>query len=245
MNYTSSFINKSYNYRAVMPVFLLGERPVFPPAELADRDGIIAVGGDLTPQRLINAYSHGIFPWYSRGDPIIWWSPDPRLVLFPDELHVSKSMKKLLKRDPFRLTCDLAFERVIEHCSLPREKQKETWITREMIDAYINLYNLGYAHSVEVWQHKQLVGGFYGISLGRCFFGESMFYKVANASKFAFIKFVKKLSELQFLLIDCQNPTGHLKSFGAREIPRAKFLVILKESLRYETRKGKWDLFST
>lgn len=228
-----------------MPVFLLGEKPVFPPAELADKEGILAVGGDLSPERLINAYRHGIFPWFSEGDPIIWWSPDPRLVLLPGEIHVSKSMAKILKKNPFRLTCDRSFESVIKKCSAPREKQKQTWITQEMMEAYIDLHNLGLAHSVEVWQQKRLVGGFYGVALGKCFFGESMFFEVANASKFAFIKFAGKLFERGFLLVDCQVPTEHLKSLGAREIPRAKFLLILKESLRYETHKGKWDIFST
>jgi leucyl/phenylalanyl-tRNA--protein transferase len=228
-----------------MPVFLLDEQPVFPPAELADKDGIIAVGGDLSPERLLNAYSRGIFPWFSREEPILWWSPDPRLVLFPGEIHKSKSMEKLLKQNPFKLTCDREFAQVIKQCSLPREKQKETWITREIIDAYIELHLAGFAHSVEVWRHEDLVGGFYGISLGRCFFGESMFFKMKNASKFAFIKFASKLFEQGFSLIDCQVPTAHLKSLGAREIPRAKFLIKLKESLRSDTLRGKWDLFLT
>lgn len=221
---------------------MLGEKPVFPPVELADKDGIIAVGGDLSPERLLNAYSSGIFPWFSEKDPIIWWSPDPRLVLFPGELHVSKSMQKLLSRNPFTLTCDREFEQVIEQCRLPREKQKETWITHEMVEAYIDLHRLGFAHSVEVWRKKDLVGGFYGISLGRCFCGESMFFKVNNASKFAFIKFASRLFEEGFSFIDCQVPTPHLKSLGAREIPRAKFLLLLKESLQDETLRGKWDL---
>jgi len=225
-----------------MPVFLLGEDPVFPPAELADKNGIIAVGGDLSPGRLLNAYSHGIFPWFSEGDPIIWWSPDPRLVLFPGELHISQSMQKLFNKNPFTLTCDREFEQVIEQCRLPREKQKQTWITREMVDAYIRLHCLGFAHSVEVWRDKELAGGFYGISLGRCFFGESMFFKVNNASKFAFIKFASKLFAEGFSFIDCQVPTSHLKSLGASEIPRARFLSILKDSLQHETLKGKWDL---
>ncbi|MCK5055326.1 MAG: leucyl/phenylalanyl-tRNA--protein transferase [Candidatus Aminicenantes bacterium] len=228
-----------------MPIFLLEEKPVFPPAELADKDGIIAVGGDLSPERLINAYSQGIFPWFSEGDPITWWSPDPRLVLFPGEIHVSHSLRKLSDKNPFKLTCDRAFEQVIEYCSLPRDKQKETWITREMIDAYTVLYHSGFAHSVEVWQDESLAGGFYGVSLGRCFFGESMFSRVSNASKFAFIKFAEKLFEQGFLLVDCQVPSEHLKRLGAREISRANFLQILQKSLKYETRTGKWDVFAT
>ena len=225
-----------------MPIFLLGEEPVFPPAELADKDGIIAVGGDLSAERLLNAYARGIFTWYSEEDPIIWWSPDPRLVLFPDELHVSGSMKKLLKKKPFQLTCDQAFEQVIKKCRRPGRSSEETWITGEMLDAYIRLHNLGFAHSVEAWQQEKLVAGFYGIALGKTFFGESMFFEVTNASKFAFIKFVKKLFELGYLMIDCQVPTKHLQSLGAREIARANFILILKESLKHKTNVGKWDL---
>jgi leucyl/phenylalanyl-tRNA--protein transferase len=228
-----------------MPIFLLSEKPVFPPAELADKDGIIAVGGDLSPERLINAYSHGIFPWFSEGDPIIWWSPDPRLVLFPGDTHVSHSMRKLLNENSFKLTSDRAFEQVIAQCSQPREKQKATWITREIIDAYTSLHHAGLAHSVEVWQGERLVGGVYGVSLGRCFFGESMFHKVANASKFAFIKFAEKLFEQGFLFVDCQVPSEHLKRLGAHEISRAHFLRILHKSLKYETRTGRWDIFAT
>ncbi len=227
-----------------MPIFLLGKEPVFPLAAMADKDGILAVGGDLSPNRLINAYYRGIFPWYSEGDPIIWWSPDPRLVLFPENLHLSKSMNKLLKKNPFQLTCDRAFKEVIENCRRPGKNREQTWITAEMREAYINLHEMGLAHSVETWQQEKLVGGFYGVSLGKCFFGESMFFKTANASKFAFIKFAQKLFDLGFLMIDCQVPTQHLKSLGAREISRANFLLLLEEGLKHETRQSKWDLFS-
>lgn len=228
-----------------MPIFLLDEEPGFPPAELANEEGIIAVGGDLSSMRLVNAYAGGIFPWFSQGEPIIWWSPDPRLVLFPGELHISRSMQKLLGKNPFTLTCDRDFEQVIENCRQPRKTQKTTWITHEMKEAYIQLHQLGFAHSLEVWQQEKLVGGFYGVSLGSSFFGESMFSKVANASKFGFIKFAARLFELGFTMIDCQVPTEHLKTLGACEIPRIKFLALLQQSLKHKTRRGKWDLFAT
>ena len=223
-----------------MPIYLLGKDPVFPPAEMATKEGIIAVGGDLSVKRLINAYSQGIFPWYSEGDPIIWWSPDPRLVLFPEELHVSKSIKKILRKDLFRITYDTDFKEIIKKCQRLRENQDETWITDDMRDAYIKLHEAGYAHSVEVWKGDELAGGLYGVSLGKCFFGESMFFDVSNASKFGLIKFVQKLQELEFLVIDCQVKTKHLESLGAREIPRAEFLSILKKGLEYKTISGKW-----
>ena len=223
-----------------MPIYLLGKDPVFPPAEMATKEGIIAVGGDLSVKRLINAYSQGIFPWYSEGDPIIWWSPDPRLVLFPEELHVSKSIKKILRKDLFRITYDTDFKEIIKKCQRLRENQDETWITDDMRDAYIKLHEAGYAHSVEVWKGDELAGGLYGVSLGKCFFGESMFFDVSNASKFGLIKFVQKLQEQEFLVIDCQVKTKHLESLGAREIPRAEFLSILKKGLEYKTISGKW-----
>lgn len=226
-----------------MPIFLLGEKPIFPPAELANRDGIIAVGGDLSPERLINAYAAGIFPWYSESDPIIWWSPDPRLVMFPGEVHVSRSMKRLLKRNPFQLTSDRDFAGVIAGCRKFRQHQPGTWITPEIAEAYTRLHQLGFAHSVEVWQGKQLVGGLYGISLGKCFFGESMFSEAANASKLAFIKLSEKLFDQGFPFIDCQIPSPHLKTLGAREIPRKDYLKLLEEALKHETRQGKWHLF--
>ncbi|MCI0471275.1 MAG: leucyl/phenylalanyl-tRNA--protein transferase, partial [Candidatus Aminicenantes bacterium] len=160
-------------------------------------------------------------------------------------LHISKSMQKLLKKNPFSLTCDRAFAEVIENCRQPRKTQKTTWITREMKNAYIRLHELGFAHSLEVWEEEELVGGFYGISLGMSFFGESMFAKVANASKFGFIKFAAELFELGFTMIDCQVPNEHLKTLGASEIPRGEFLALLHESLKHKTRRGKWDLFAT
>jgi leucyl/phenylalanyl-tRNA--protein transferase len=226
-----------------MPIFLLGEEPVFPPPELASPEGIIAVGGDLSPQRLLNAYAAGIFPWYSEGEPILWWSPDPRLVLFPGEVHISKSMRRIINKNQFHLTCDCRFKEVMEKCRQPRLKQPRTWITDDIQEAYVHLHHMGYAHSAEVWQNKKLVGGLYGVSLGKCFFGESMFSHAANASKFAFIKFFQRLFQAGFIMVDCQVPSEHLKQLGAREIPRTEFLNLLEQGLTYKTLKGKWEFF--
>jgi len=225
-----------------MPIYLLGKKPVFPPPQLATSEGIIAAGGDLSPQRLLNAYASGIFPWYSEGEPILWWSPNPRLVLLPGNLHISKSMKKLLKKNRFHITYDRNFRKVVEGCSLPRVTQPGTWISKEIREAYTLLHQLGFAHSVEVWDplSKELAGGLYGVSLGRCFFGESMFYKQANASKYGFIKFFHQLFKSGFTLVDCQVASPHLKTLGCIEIPRKQFLTILKNSLTEETLKGKW-----
>jgi leucyl/phenylalanyl-tRNA--protein transferase len=227
-----------------MPIYLLGESPVFPSAENATGEGIVAVGGDLSPERLLNAYASGIFPWYSDGEPILWWSPCPRMLLFPGELHVSKSMKKIMQKDPswFQWTVDRHFREVIENCrTAPRKDQPGTWITKEMRDAYIHLHELGFGHSLEVWQGKQLVGGIYGLSLGRCFFGESMFSLVPNASKFAFITLAQQLNKMEFLMLDCQVPSAHLKTLGAREIPRSEFLELLKQGLQSRAWVGKWE----
>jgi leucyl/phenylalanyl-tRNA---protein transferase len=231
-----------------MPIFLLGEEPIFPPAQLADEDGIIATGGDLSPLRLLNAYTSGIFPWYEEGEPILWWSPDPRLVLLPDQLHISNSMKKLFKQKTFQVTVDKAFTEVMQKCSLPRRNQDGTWISTEMKDAYFKLHQLGYAHSIEAWQinggnknDRQLVGGLYGVSMGMCFFGESMFALKANASKYAFLTFSQILFKMGFQLIDCQVPTNHLKTLGAVEIPRIEFLALLHEGLKHETLLGNWQ----
>lgn len=226
-----------------MPIYILGEDPVFPPAAMASREGILAVGGDLSPERLLNAYASGIFPWFSEGDPIIWWSPSPRMVLFPEEVHISGSMKRVMKKNPplFQWTVDTRFRQVIEGCrTVPRKNQPGTWITKEIKDAYIRLYELGYAHCLEVWQGERLVGGIYGISLGKCFFGESMFSKVPNASKFAFIKLAQLLVKMDFLMLDCQVPSEHLKKLGAREMPRNEFLELLKLGLKSKTLIGKW-----
>lgn len=226
-----------------MPVFrLLEDEIVFPHPELADPNGILAVGGDLSPERLLLAYEWGIFPWFNPNEPILWWSPDPRFVLFPNELRVSKSMRPYFNQRKFDVTFDTQFERVIRACQqVERDKQLGgTWITEDMVQAYCKLHELGYAHSVEVWEEGELVGGLYGISLGKIFFGESMFTTVSNASKFGFISLVQKLEGLGFTLIDCQQKTRHLASLGARSIDRALFLEYLERNAMEETLVGKW-----
>lgn len=225
-----------------MPIYRLSNRITFPDPNHADESGILAVGGDLSPDRLLLAYEDGIFPWYNRGEPIIWWSPNPRMVLYPDELHISGSTKKILKKSTFEITFDRDFVSVITACKeQKRTGQMDTWITDEMLAAYMKLHKLGYAHSVEVWQDKQLVGGVYGVSLGKLFFGESMFSKVSNASKAGFITLVQKLRALNFSLIDCQVYTHHLESLGAREISRQKFLQELKAGLEENSMTGSWE----
>ncbi|MGD1076662.1 MAG: leucyl/phenylalanyl-tRNA--protein transferase [Thermodesulfovibrionales bacterium] len=225
-----------------MPVFQLNTEISFPPTEYAEKDGLLAVGGDLSEERLLHAYSMGIFPWYSENWPILWWSPDPRLVLLPEELIVSRSLRQAIKKRKFTVTLDEAFEEVIANCAAVRRKDDEgTWITDEMMHAYIKLHHSGFAHSVESWYDGELAGGLYGISLGNAFFGESMFSVVSDASKVAFVLLVQQLREWGFAFIDCQVTTGHLLSFGAREIHRGRFLDMLKQSLQEPTRLGKWD----
>ncbi len=215
-----------------MPVFRLTEDLAFPPSELAEDDGLLAVGGDLSVDRLILGYSMGIFPWYSDGYPILWWSPDPRLILIPQELKVSRSLRQTIKKDIYTITMDKAFEQVISNCAdIRRGEDDGTWITSEMKDAYIQLHNAGYAHSVEAWNADELAGGLYGVILGRAFFGESMFAKKNDASKVAFVKFAEFLIKRGFELIDCQVTTRHLMNFGAREVPRAEFLEMLTKAL--------------
>jgi leucyl/phenylalanyl-tRNA--protein transferase len=215
-----------------MPVFTLSNKPTFPPAHLAIKEGLLAVGGDLGSDRLLAAYRNGIFPWYSEGEPILWWSPDPRLVLYPEELRVSRSLRKVIKRDLFDITFDQAFEAVIRACAEAKRSYGEgTWITDEMRSAYCALHRQGVAHSVEAWQGERLVGGLYGIAIGRVFFGESMFSRVSNASKVAFVALVENLKRLRFKLIDCQVRTDHLMRFGAREIPRKTFLEQLEKAV--------------
>ena len=212
---------------------LLGKELVFPPVESASPEGILAFGGDLRPERLILAYRSGIFPWYNEGEPIIWYSPAERMVLFPDELHISHSMRKVMRNNEFDLTWNTAFKQVIDQCQKsPRNDQLGTWITEDMKNAYIKLHELGFAKSVEVWQGKELVGGLYGIDLGHIFCGESMFSKVSNTSKLAFIHLVKELQKKKYKLIDCQVYNEHLESLGAREISRKKFMEILKGEVR-------------
>lgn len=215
-----------------MPVFSLSDQLIFPPPAYAEPDGLLAVGGDLEPERLLLAYQTGIFPWFSPGDPVLWWSPDPRFVMRPQDIKVSKSMKQVLNRGTFRITFNQAFEQVISNCkTISRDDQPGTWITNDMKRAYSRLHELGYAHSVEAWQNNELVGGLYGVSLGGAFFGESMFSLVSNASKAAFITLAKHLESLNFSLIDCQVYTAHLESLGAKQMERDQFLTILDDEM--------------
>jgi leucyl/phenylalanyl-tRNA--protein transferase len=210
-----------------MPLFALDKDLVFPPVNLAEPDGLLAVGGDLSAKRLLLAYRSGIFPWYE-GEHILWWCPDPRFVLFPAELKISKSMRQLLNRDAFEFTINKAFAKVISNCkSISRRDQKSTWITNDVQQAFIHMHELGFAHSAEVWEEGELVGGLYGIRLGSVFFGESMFSKKSNASKYAFIKYVEFLKSENTTLIDCQVYTEHLESLGAKMISRDQFLELL------------------
>ena len=212
-----------------MPLHVLDDKLWFPPAEDALPDGLLAIGGDLSTERLLLAYSKGIFPWYEDDIPL-WWSPDPRFVLFPEELLISKSMKALLKKGAFQFTCNTNFAEVIHNCkNTNRPGQDGTWITDEVEKAYIKLHQLGYAHSAEAWKDGKLVGGLYGIQLGKVFFGESMFSKESNASKFAFIKLVEKLQKQGIELIDCQVYTEHLESLGARMISLIEFQDFLPD----------------
>ena len=202
----------------------------FPSVEDANAEGLLAVGGDLSPERLILAYKSGIFPWFNEGSLILWWSPDPRMVLYPERIKVSKSMRKVLKNKQFSLTRNNCFEAVVDQCALVRRAgQDGTWITNEMKEAYLKLHEMGYAKSYEVWQDGKMVGGLYGIDLGHIFCGESMFSLVSNASKFAFIQLADELHQKKYSLIDCQLYTKHLESLGAEEIPRSRFIEILKK----------------
>ena len=205
----------------------------FPPLAKALRDpnGLLAAGGDLSPERLIGAYRHGCFPWYQDGQPILWWSPDPRTVLFPDELHISRSLQKVLRHNPYRVSFDQAFSAVIQACAAPRTYADGTWITTPMQQAYLQLHERGIAHSVEVWREGELVGGLYGLAMGQLFFGESMFSRADNASKVGFATLVEQLRAWGFVLIDCQMPSQHLHSFGARAIPRERFADYLRQHL--------------
>ena len=215
-----------------MPVFRLGRKPIFPDPRLAEPDGLLAFGGDLSVQRLLEAYRHGIFPWYEAGGPILWWAPDPRLVLFPEELRVSARLLRTIRQGRFKTQLDTAFAQVIAACAAtPRVHEEGTWITPEMQQAYLQLHHAGFAHSLESWQDGRLVGGIYGVAVGRCFCGESMFYHVTDASKVALVALVQRLRDRGFTLLDCQIPSQHLIRFGARTIPRAEFLQILRAGL--------------
>lgn len=227
-----------------MTIYRLFEDPIFPDPMEADPDGLLAVGGDLSPQRLINAYALGIFPWYGENSPILWWSTDPRMVLEPSELHVPKSLRRILNREVFEVDYDSDFRGVITACAdMPRPGQEGTWIMGEMVEAYVRLHEMGYAHSVEARLDGKLVGGLYGVSLGRVFFGESMFFNVPDASKVAFVHLVRRLGRLGFRLIDCQQTTEHLARFGAREITRAEFLSKLARAVcEQPPLAGSWNV---
>jgi len=226
-----------------MPGFWLLKNDLsFPDPRHTTPEGIVAVGGDLSVPRLLEAYRQGIFPWYKYGTPIYWWCPDPRFVLYPEKLRVSKSMRPYFNQKKFGLSFDRAFREVMLSCATQERKgQYGTWITPEMLEGYLALHREGYAHSVEVWKEDQLVGGLYGIALGRVFFGESMFAKVSNASKFGFIALVRQLQQRGFNLIDCQQETPHLRSLGAEKIARSDFLRHLKENEAAPTLRGSWS----
>lgn len=218
----------------------------FPPLEKAMRDpnGLLAAGGDLTPERLQAAYRHGCFPWYQDGQPLLWWSPDPRTVLFPEELHVSRSLRKTLRQGTFEVSFDRAFAEVIRGCAAPRSYADGTWITTPMQDAYMTLHEMGIAHSVEVWSDGLLVGGLYGLAMGQLFFGESMFSRTTDASKVGFVTLVERLRDWDFKLIDCQMPTQHLERFGARGISRVAFAEALALYLD-EPSSAQWESEAT
>jgi len=224
-----------------MPLFRLSEKIEFPPAWLARYDGLLCIGGDLCAKRLILAYRNGIFPWFSNSEPILWWSPNPRLVLFPSQIRVSKSLKKTIRKDCFSIRINTAFEQTIRACSQSRQDKPEgTWLVDEMIDAYITLHKMGIAHSVEAWQGDRLAGGLYGISLGKTFFGESMFSLVANASKVALVALADELDSQGFGMIDCQVTSGHLLRMGAQEITRDLFLNILDHGIDEKVPDSLW-----
>ena len=226
-----------------MPVYRLGREPVFPNPEEADPSGLLAVGGDLEPERLLLAYSVGIFPWYEEGQPLLWHSPDPRLVLQPSSLRIARSLRKTLASGRYRVRLDSAFPEVIGACAQTRRRdQRGTWITRDMIDAYVRLHELGFAHSAEAWEGEELVGGLYGVSIGGAFFGESMFFRRPDASKVAFVSLARQLERWAFDLIDCQVHTHHLERFGAELWPRRRYLEVLGGSVRRQTRRGRWRL---
>jgi leucyl/phenylalanyl-tRNA--protein transferase len=225
-----------------MPVYVLGDDPeAFPPPEKADRSGLVAVGGDLRPARLLAAYARGIFPWYSAGQPILWHSPDPRFVLEPSKLHVGKTLRRTLKAARYEIRYDTAFADVIDACrEAPRPGQDATWITDDMRNAYVELHRLGFAHSIESWAGGDLQGGHYGLSLGAAFFGESMFARAPDASKVAFVAAADRFASWGFHFIDCQVETEHLARFGAEHWPRRRFLEALAAALREPTRRGPW-----
>jgi len=227
-----------------MPVWQLDDKLLFPDPQFANEDGLLAIGGDLSIERLKLAYASGIFPWFIEEEEIYWFSPDPRCVLIPEELKVSKSMQQLIKKQTFSVSYDRQFIKVMKNCkTVKRKGQRETWIDKNFIAAYTKLFEAGIAHSVEVYENENLVGGLYGVSLGSCFFGESMFSKVSNASKYGFIFLANALKEKKFTLIDCQVYNDHLATLGAKKMERSIFLEMLEKGLLDETALGDWDLF--
>ena len=216
----------------------------FPPvtAALAEPNGLLAAGDDLSVARLTDAYRHGIFPWFNPGQPVLWWSPDPRMVLFPRELKVTRSLGKTLRNRSYEVRADTSFRAVMQGCAEPRQEQDGTWISDEMLAAYCALHERGIAHSIETWIEGELAGGLYGVALGRMFYGESMFTRVADASKIALVHLARQLARWQFGMIDCQMHTAHLASLGAREIPRAGFMRNLRELVNYPDVPGPWTL---
>ncbi len=228
-----------------MPVEISRHTLDFPDTDEADESGLLAIGGDLSIERLKLSYSKGIFPWYEDGMPILWWSPDPRMVLYPEKMIISHSLKQSIKKKQFTVTIDKAFEKVIKNCSkTSRKGEKGTWITRDMQNAYIRLHEAGFAHSAEAWLEGELVGGLYGVALGKAFFGESMFHHVTNASKVAFHHLVDKLASWNYKIIDAQVYTNHLESLGGEMIPRREFIQILEGALKTEDITGSWELRS-
>ena len=226
-----------------MPVFALSDQPVFPNPEHADADGLLAVGGDLSPQRLLMAYAQGIFPWYSENAPILWWSPDPRLVLEPSRIHVPRRLERILRQRRFRFSLDTAFERIITGCAdTPRNGAHGTWIVPEMHAAYCRLHELGFAHSIEAWDGGELAGGLYGVALGGAFFGESMYYCRPDASKAALVTLMRALERKGFTLFDCQQTTAHMLRFGGFEVARIEFLTRLRRALELPMLRGRWAL---
>jgi leucyl/phenylalanyl-tRNA---protein transferase len=220
----------------------LGLRDPFPPVEeaLVEPNGLLAAGGDLSAERLVDAYSRGIFPWFSDEDPVLWWSPDPRMVLFPGEFHVARTLRRAIRGGGFTVTFDRAFQAVVEGCAGPRANQDGTWITGDMLSAYTGLAGLGFAHSVDVWMDGELVGGLYGVALGRMFYGESMFGRATNASKVALAYLARQLHRWSFDMVDCQMSTSHLASLGAREIPRHEFVARLGRATAMPPLPSPW-----
>ncbi len=229
-----------------MSIFRLTDDVFFPPPDMAETNGLLAIGGDLSPVRLLNAYRQGIFPWYAEGEPLLWWSPDPRMVLLPDHFHLSRRLARTLRSGRFSLTADRCFARVIARCANTRLANREgTWITQEMQEAYCLMHDLGYAHSVECWEEETLVGGLYGMALDQVFFGESMFSLTADASKAALAALARHAGELDIALIDCQMRTDHLLRLGAREIPRTNFLRLLQHHINHIEPQPRWEIPAT